>query len=444
MRRTILKILEMVVAVILVFSLAACGSTIKSLDKTADMETGKPPLLTLWHQWVVEDNTGVNTLNNAIKEWNGKNPDKMVQALGVNTEQYKIKIKSALAAGDAPDIFYMWGGSFSGPYIKNGNILPLDEFLDDGTKDKLIPGTLEACTFNGKVYSLPMFTFVANLYCNTELFDKAGAQIPSTYDDLLIAVNKLRNARITPIVVGEKDRWPGMYWFSILAMREAGAQACMDALDNPSLFDQPAFLSAAQKLVELIDAGAFNEDALSIGFSEMLDEFKDGKAAMIYQGNWIDAVIEGSQNEAKGNIKAVPFPLIPGGKGIVEEFMGGNVDGFYINVNTKYKEEAVEVLKFISEKASKQGYLSGAGLPCWKMDEADEDMVPPLTKNTAELMRSGKSFVDWWDTILPAADSDVLKGLIAELYAGKMSPEGFINGLMHMDGVTDIKPYENY
>jgi raffinose/stachyose/melibiose transport system substrate-binding protein len=378
-----------------------------------------------------------------VEGWNAKNPGIVIQPVGVNTEQYKIKIKSALAAGDAPDIFYLWGGSSLRPYILNNNILELDSYLDDNTGDKLIPGKLDACMLNGKVYSLPMFTYAANLYCNKSLFEKAGAKIPATYSELLQAVKLLRAARITPIVVGEKDRWPGMYWFDVMAMREAGSQACLDALTNPSLFDQPDFLTATQKFCDLINADAFNDDALSIGFEEMLDDFKAGKAAMIFQGNWVD-VMSSAGNSVKGEIVEVPFPVIEGGKGSLSELLGGNVDGFCINTNVQHKKAAVDALKFICERAGKEGYLKGAGLPCWKMTGMDNSKAPALTKRSAVLMQSGNSFVEWWDTLLPAAGSEVHKALVAELFAGKKTPQEFIKEMTRMDGVTDVMIYNQY
>lgn len=114
----------------------------------------------------------------------------------------------------------MYGGSFVKPYIQSGNMLALDEYLTQDVKDKLVKGTINGCVVDGKTYSLPMYSFIASLYCNKELFDKAGAKIPTTYDELLDAVKKLRSANITPIALGEKDRWPGMYWFDIFAMRQ--------------------------------------------------------------------------------------------------------------------------------------------------------------------------------------------------------------------------------
>lgn len=423
-----------VIVMALVFSLVGCGSYMQ--PSIIKMEK-KPVTLTMWHHWVNDKDSTTNSLRNAIKDWNDRNPNVKIQADGVNVEQYKTKIKTALAAGEAPDLFYMWGGSFAGPYIKEGNILPLDSYLNDGIKEKLAPGALAACTVDGRVYSLPMFTFIANLYCNKDLFEKADAKIPETYDELLEAVRKLRAKGITPIVVGEKDRWPGMYWFNILAMRQAGSQACLDALDTPAQFEQQAFKDAAAKLSELVKANAFNDNAFGLGFNEMANEFTEGRAAMIYQGNWVDILIEKNNQLTKRNIVVVPFPVISEGKGTATEFYGGNVDGFYISVNTENPDEAVEVLKFVCEKAGKEGYLKGAGMSCWKMQGEESIKISPLTKETEKLMSTGTAFVGWWDTILPAADAERHKSLVAELFTGKYSPDEFVEEMTKLEGASN-------
>ncbi|MCX7711796.1 MAG: extracellular solute-binding protein [Clostridia bacterium] len=434
MKKSIFNVLRMGIVVALVFSLAACGSTTKPSKTKTDTQS---ITLTMWHHWVNEADSTTNSVKNAIKDWNDRNPKVKVLADGVSGEPYKTKIKTALAAGEAPDLFYMWGGSFVSPYISEGNILPLDSYLNDGTRDRLIPGILEACTFDGRVYSLPMLTFIANLYCNKELFEKAGAKIPETYDELLDAVKKLRAKGITPISVGEKDRWPGMYWYDILAMRQAGNQACMDAMKKPSQFDQPQFREAAEKLTELVKEKAFNDNAFGLGFNEMVNEFTEGKAAMIYQGNWVGITIDKSKTTTKDQIVVVPFPVIEGGKGIATEFYGGNVDGFCVNVNTQHVEEAVAALKFICEKAGKEGYLRGAGLPCWKTDGADSIKITPLTKEAGKLMNTGTSFVGWWDTILPAAEAETHKSLVAELFAGKKTPDEFVKDMAKLKGTSN-------
>ena len=238
-------------------------------------------ILSLWHLSVFEPNPEQDSLIYSINEWNRLNKKVKIKSEGINIEQYKSKIKTALAAGEAPDIFYMWGGSFVTSIYRIKNILMFDSYINDGTKEKIVPGVLEACTFDRNVYGLPTYTFIANLYCNNEIFNKAGLKLPRTFDELLNSAKVLRSKGITPISLGEKDRWPGMYWYDIIALRQAGSQKCLKAFENPKLFKDNDFKIAADKLLELIKVEAFNDNSFGISFDEMQDDFIKGKSAMV-------------------------------------------------------------------------------------------------------------------------------------------------------------------
>ena len=436
MGKSKIRILLTVNLIILVFSITACKNTVLTDTMQQKKDKSEPRTLKLWNQWVDMSDSDSNPLKEAIQDWNDKNPEVQVQEFSWNGEQYKSKIKTALAAGDAPDLFYMWSGSFVGPFIDEGNILPLDSYLNKETLDRLIPGAIDSCKYNGKIYSLPAYRFIANLYCNTELFKKAGAKIPETYDELLGSVERLRSNGIVPIVVGEKDRWPGMYWYDILAMRQAGNPACRSALAVPMLFDGQEYKDAAAKLLQLVENKAFNGDALNTSFNDMVNEFTRGNAAMMYQGNWVESDIEDTKSKVKGKVIAVQFPTIRDGGGTPTEIYGGITDGYFININTQYKQDAVNVLEFISEKSGKNGYLRGAGLSCWKMEDFDKTQLFPLTKQTMQIMEKGTDFISWWDTILPAADAETHKDLVAELFDSRLSPEEFVKRMSQLKGTV--------
>ncbi|QNK39759.1 extracellular solute-binding protein [Caproicibacter fermentans] len=382
--------------------------------------------LALWDQSVGETDPTAKILPEVVSQWNKDHPNIQVERTGTTGEQYKTKIKTALAANEAPDVFYgMGGGSFMQPYIQAGNVLVLDQYVSDETKSKMRSGMLSGCQVNGKIYTLPCYTHLANLYVNTALFKKAGAKVPTTFDELLEAVTKLKAANITPAVIGEKDRWPGMYWFDIMAMRQAGNDACIAAFKDPAKFNSPDFIEAANKMQKLAKAGMFNSSMFSMSYDEMLAAFNAGNAAMLFQANWVNAGIEDDSSKTKGNVEVVIFPVFTDGKGKASEFYGGGQDGFYINSSTKNLKEAAEFLTYLSEELGSKGYLAGAGLPCWNTDSLDTSKLSTLDKTDAKLLDTGTSFITWWDNILPAESAEIHKNLIAELLASKITPEDF-------------------
>jgi raffinose/stachyose/melibiose transport system substrate-binding protein len=249
--------------------------------------------------------------------------------------------------------------------------------------------------------------------------------MPSTYSELLAAVKRLRAAGITPAVLGEKDRWPGMYWYDVIAMRQMGSRACHAAMRDPALFNSEGFVESARKAQELVDAGLFNASLFSMSYDEMLDAFYNGDAAMMFQANWINGAIEDASSAVSGKVQAIPFPAFEGAAGLVSEFYGGGIDSYYVSADTPYPAEAVEFLSFFSNELGRRGYLAGAGLPCWNTEGLDTSVLTGLDRNVAQLMSTATSFVQWWDNILPADSSETHKNLVAELFAKNITPEEF-------------------
>lgn len=433
--KTLLKrTMGIALAVGMAGSIAACSSN--SSKESQSNESGSIKL-TLWDQSVGNTDPSAKLLPQIIEKWNSEHPDIQINRTGTTGEQYKTKIKTSIAAGESPDIFYgMGGGSFMEPYIKSGNVLEISSYLTDDVKSRMGPGMAKAIEKDGKIYTLPVYTHIANLYVNTELFDKAGAKLPTTYSELLDAIAKLKAAGITPALIGEKDRWPGMYWYDIVAMRQAGNAQVMEAFKDPAKWNSPDFVAAAAKMQNLAKAGAFNSSMFSMSYDEMLGAFNAGNGAMMVQANWVNAGIEDASSAVKGKVKVIPFPVFEDGKGKGTEIFGGAVDGFYISKNTKHPKETVEFLMYLSEKLGTQGYLAGAGLPSWKIDGLDTSSLSSLDLSSAEIMKTATSFIAWWDNILPADSAESHKNLIAQLLAGDITPEEFCKQM------AQLKPTE--
>lgn len=395
--------------------------------------------ITIWHQSVADTDPVKKIIEESVTEYHELHPNVTIVQDGVTGEQYKTKIKTAFVAGEAPDISYMFsGGSFVKPYIDAGYLLPIDEYLSQDTKSKVLPGTLDGCTFDGKVYTLPTITFLANLYCNTEMFDAAGAKIPTNWDELLDAVDKLNAAGYTPILMGEKDRWPGMYWYDIISARTASNAAIVEAFGDPSKFNSEGFVMGAEKLQELVKANAFNDNMMSMSYDEMIEGFAAGQGAMVFQANWVHPSFWADTAATKGKVTCVPFPVIDGGAGSITEFSGGSSDGYYINANCEHPKEAVEYLEYLSEKIGVVGYQQGAGLPCWDTTGVDTSTLTPLDMESAALMETGTSYISWWDNILSAEDSETYKDLVAQVMALKITPEEFA------EAMSKLQPSEFY
>ncbi len=453
MKKILKKVGALLLTAAMTLPLTACGSGSSDTPDTkkessvsdtgsdgADSGSSEEQItLTIWHQSVADTDPVKKIIEDSVTEYHELHPNITIEQDGVTGEQYKTKIKTAFAAGEAPDISYMFsGGSFVKPYIDAEYLLPIDEYISEETKSKVLPGMLDGCTFDGKLYTLPTVTFLANLYCNTEMFDKAGAKLPTNWTELLDAVDKLNAAGYTPIMMGEKDRWPGMYWYDIVSARTAGNKALEEAFADPSKFNSEPFIQAAEKMQELVNAKAFNDNMMSMSYDEMVEGFAAGQGAMLFQANWVHPSIQAETAATKDKVTCISFPVIEGTAGSATEFSGGSSDGYYINANCEHPKEAVEYLSYLSEKIGRVGYQMGAGLPCWNTEGVDTSSLTTLDTESAALMETGTSYITWWDNIFPAEASETYKDLVAQLMAFKITPEEFA------EGMSKLSPSEFY
>lgn len=373
--------------------------------------------------WDNYTNDTQHVMANTIKQWNTDNPNIQIDANSTENNAYKTKIKTAIAGNNAPDIIYSWAGGFTKTFVDAGKILPLDEYLNDGTKDKMLTGALTNITFDGKVYGLTYNQQAGALYVNDDLFKQNGVKVPTTFDELLTAVKTFKGKGITPMCVGEKDQWPGMWYYDMIALRSAGASACLDALNKKASYDQAPFTDAAQKLEDLVSAGAFSKDVLSVTRDDSVAQFTQGKIPMYFGGNFDAQLIDES---LKGKVSAVKFPTIAGGKGVDTEYLGGGADALLVNANTKYKEQAVKAIKYLAEKFSSGMYLTGGGLPEWKYDSLDQSKIDPLSKQIMDgIVKGSTGSVPAWDLYLTGDDAQTHLDLVQKLFGKTITPADY-------------------
>jgi raffinose/stachyose/melibiose transport system substrate-binding protein len=415
------KIGAMFLAASLTASLAACSSPAsKASGTSSSTSTTQKVTLTFWENYT---NDSQHTMSNVISKWNTGHPDIQINASATENNAYKVKIKTAIAAGDAPDILYTWAGGFTQPFVQSGKILDLDSYLNDGTKDKLLTGALTNITYSGKIYGLTYNQQAGALYVNNDLFKQNNIKVPTTFDELLTAVKAFKAKGITPMTVGEKDEWPGMWYFDMIALRETGAQLSLDALNKKASYDQTAFVDAAQKLEDLVTAGAFDSGILGQTRDESVSQFTQGKIPMYFGGNFDAQNIDAS---LKGKVSAVKFPTISGGKGVDTEYLGGGADSLCISADTKYKDQAVQAIKYLAPAFSSGMYITGGGLPEWKYDDVDQSKIDPLSKQIMDDIVTGSTgSVPAWDLYLTGNDAQTHQDLVQSLFGKQITPKAF-------------------
>ena len=413
--RRLSRILALTLVAAMALSMALGGTALAQGKKT----------LNVWHLWTTESDANAKSFNIVLKEWQALHPDVEVVIDATENEAYKTKLKTAMAANEVPDVFFAWGGGFAKPFVEAGQVLALDDYLADGTKDRLLGGALDNVTYGGKTYGLTFIQWVGTLYCNKEMFDLNGVAIPTTNEELMAAVEAFKAKGIVPFTVGAKDGWPAMFYQNVYAVRTAGAKLSNEALSGATTFNAPEFVASAKYLDDLVKAGAFDPGALALTYDEAKIPFLAGQVPMLYQGSWFAGEIQDpTLSQVVDKVVAVNWPAVADGKGDATQILGGAIDSLMVSNNAKDKDLAVEFVKYITENMSRESFKLGAGIATWKIDMTGIE-VSALVQNIIDFAAKSTGSVLAWDTFLSGEAAERHKSLVQEIFAGQLTPENF-------------------
>ena len=431
MSRKIFALLSLLL--VAAFALSACGpaatATQAPVPTTAAQPTAAPqptvapteaPKVTInwWH--ISTKDPGLSLWKKLAGEYMAAHPNVDIQITVLENEAFKTKLTTVMQSGTPPDIFQSWGGGDMNSQIAAGLLKDITPDLDangGAWRNTFGAAPLSVYAYQGKNYGVPWDMGMVGWWYNKDLFTKAKiANPPTTWTEFLTDVKALKAAGITPISLGEGNKWPGMHMWSYLATRIGGQAAFNAAYARKGSFTDPPFVQAGDKLKELIALQPFQPGYLGATHDQMQAAFGNGKAAMELSGQWAPSVESANAADKKGvaNLGFFNFPLVEGGVGVATDVVGGG-DGFAIGKNAS--PEAIDFVKYLtSADAQKQMAAAGMGIPVVKGGEAgltDSNMIE-VQKDYA----SATAFQLYYDQYLPPAMGSVLNDSIQGLFAG--------------------------
>jgi raffinose/stachyose/melibiose transport system substrate-binding protein len=398
---------------------AGCGGDDDSSDGGAS-KSGGPVTIDWWH---IQNNDPMKSVwADAAKQYEADHPNVKIKITVLENEAFKTKLTTNMQSGNVPDIFQSWGGGTLKEQADAGLVKDVTADTSDwiGNLNEAAVGLYQ---LDGKQYGVPFNLGMVGVWYNKSLFKKAGIDAPpETWDEFLDDVSKLKAAGITPLAVGEKDKWPGMFWWANLSLRVAGKDAMAQAGEDGS-FDSDGFVKAGDELKKLVDMEPFQDGYLASPWDGAGGEaatMGNGRAAMDLMGQWAPSTFAANAKDKKGpDVGWFPFPTVDGGAGSADEQFGGG-DGFAFGKDAP--PEALDFAKFLvtSDVATKAG-ASGAILPV--KNGAETSVTDPNMKSVLDT-RGKASFVQLYlDQAYAPAVGQAVNDAVQELFAGKASPQ---------------------
>ena len=374
-------------AVLAAATVSTLGAGAVPASATAEHASSSSPTATINVWWVT--NTGINNLWMQI----AKNFDKAHPGDHVNIEiqpssnSYKGKVLAALGTSSPPALFFSWGGGPMAQYIKAGVVQP---FADPGKSDAgdpswksdFLASSLDAVTFNGKLYGMPILgTQPVFFFYNKSVFKKLGLSFPSTWPELLSDVNTFNSHGIIPIALGNADEWEGLMYLEYLTDRIGGPQAFLNVEANDKgAWSEPAVQQALADIQTLAKDKAFEVGYDSITYTNGSTDalVYKGRAAMQLMGDWdVSGIYSDDPGFVKsGNLGIGVFPTVPGGKGNVADLEGNT---------TSYSGLAAHISKAQTYVAEQ--FMAYFATKAWAQQEVPAGQVPVIA-GTAGLLKS--------------------------------------------------------
>ncbi|KAA9016051.1 extracellular solute-binding protein [Niallia endozanthoxylica] len=402
--------------------LGGCSSS--SSDESSEA-SGDKTVVKMMHLWPEgSSNAQYTIVDDIITAYEKENPDVDIQTEILGNEQYKEKIKVLSASNELPDVGITWAAGYMKPFVEGDMFASLDDITQ---KDKFVAGTLDAFSFEEKTYALPLELNITPVYYNKEIFKKYNLEAPKTYDEFLKVVKTLTDNKVTPITLGNKDRWTGSMWYMYLADRIGGPEVLNNAINRTGSFEDPALVKAAEEVKNLVDMGAFVKGFNGLSNDEAKGYFMNEQAAMYMMATWElpnYTTTPDVAQEFKDKVGYFKFPAYEGGKGNVDSYVGGPGVGLFVSEQSKVKEEAKEFVSYLVEEWGKRSVVDAGVIPATFVDTNNSELHPMYIDILKDL-ENATNLTLYADVQMSAKVADVHLNQIQSLFGGESTPKQF-------------------
>ncbi len=211
--------------------------------------------------------------------------------------------------------------------------------------------------------------------------------------DLEDDIGKPKAAKIAPIALGGKDRWPDAFYYDIFALRLCDKDIMKTQLAAGKLTDK-CFTDAGQATLDFLKSApfqdGFNGTSAQQGPGSSAGMVANGKAAMELQGTWDMGVMGGLTDDKSLSDKIgwFPFPAVDGGKGDPSAALGGG-DGFSCTTNA-HMDICADFLHFLDSKDIQESMLKANSITIPVVAAASEGDQPAGAAGRRRLQRQGR------------------------------------------------------
>lgn len=267
-----------------------------------------------------------------------------VDPLLMDTANVIPQFTNAAAAGEPPDVQFIFNGIYHMENVWLGYLNALDDLVDPEILAK--SGETVMSHFDGKQYRVGFYIVGFGLEYNKELFDKAGLDAdspPKTWDELLAACDALKTSGVIPFSGGVKDGFFGEWYFVNTLTQNLDSPADALNLFTGNLdWNDPKYHEHWVRLQELYDNGFINDDINSLDLYQGIQLVETGKAGMTINTT---AALPAAQTALGDKLGYFVMPTF--GTGALAGIPITDTQGFGIPTKAKDQASAAKLIEFM-------------------------------------------------------------------------------------------------
>ncbi|MBM7503838.1 ABC transporter substrate-binding protein [Agromyces aurantiacus] len=222
-------------------------------------------------------------------------------------------LSAAFLRGNPPDVGLLNYNYEMARFMERGALSDLSDLPEAARIRPEVQELVDQyATYPGRTSVLPYSVAAESVIYNVKMFEENGIAVPTTWDELIAACDRLEAAGITPIYSTFKDPWTlGQGLFDYTVGGSVDVADFLDRMDELGTEVGPTsdtsfertILRPAEQMKQLADYS--NDDAPSRGYGDGNVAFANGEAAMYMQGPWAFGEIA----KTNPDLELATFPL---------------------------------------------------------------------------------------------------------------------------------------
>ncbi len=281
-------------------------------------------------------------------------------------------VANRLQSNDPPSSFAGWPGANLETYEGVLGNIEEDVWNEAGLQDAHVEEAVEACRYDDGFSAVPIGSHRMNdLFYNVSVVEEAGVD-PSSLDSVDALIDALdtvgSETEAVPLAFALVP-WGILQTWAVTMLSTQGVDAYTSFIEGEG--DEEAVRSTFETLEEIL-TNYINDDAASVGFTEVNQDIMSGDAAFIHQGNWVAGAYINEDLEYGGEWDAVRYPGTDG-------IYGLHIDSFIYPGENPSPEETAAFLRFAGGETAQVAFNQYKGSIPTRQEVATDEFNDYLT-----------------------------------------------------------------